>query len=99
MSKAIQGNEAFGVEKAYPNIMAVLRIMLTFSATAASVERTNSALRFIKNTYRSTMTEDRFNALVLLFVHRDISLDYGTIIDKYARKYPRRMLFINPLLE
>lgn len=86
-----------GEEKIYPNIVTIMRILLAFSATSASVERTNSALRFVKNAYRSTMVEDRFNALMLLFVHRDIPLEYGAVIDKYARKYPRRMLFCNPL--
>jgi hypothetical protein len=45
------------------------------------------------------MGEQRFNALVLLFVHRDIALDYGKIIDMHAQRYPRRMLFQNPLME
>jgi hypothetical protein len=29
-------------------------------------------IRFIKNSFRSTMGEDRFNALLLLYVHKDI---------------------------
>ncbi|XP_064639798.1 52 kDa repressor of the inhibitor of the protein kinase-like [Lineus longissimus] len=86
------------VEKLFPHIVTIFRIILTFSATSASVERTNSALSFVKNTYRSTMGEDRFNALVLLFVHRDIPLDYGEIINMYASRHPRRMLFANPLV-
>jgi len=43
------------------------------------------------------MSEERFNALVLLYVHSDIELDYDVIVDKYANKYPRRMLLVNPL--
>ncbi|XP_006817510.1 52 kDa repressor of the inhibitor of the protein kinase-like [Saccoglossus kowalevskii] len=86
-----------GVEKLYPNIITIFRMVLTFSATSATVERTNSALRYVKNVYRSTMGEDRFNALVLLFVHKDIPLDYGIVIDMYARKHPRRVLIANPL--
>ena len=88
-----------GAQLIYPNIMTILHKVLTFSATSASVERTNSALRFIKTSYRSTMCEERFNALILLFVHRDISLDYAKIIHLYFQRHPRRMLFINPLME
>ena len=29
------------------------------------------------------MREDRLNALLLLFIHRDIALDYDAIIDDY----------------
>ena len=41
------------------------------------------------------MGEDRFNALMLLYVHKDIELNIDAIIDSYSRKYPRRMtLFV-----
>ena len=43
------------------------------------------------------MGEGRLNALMLLYVHKDIELDYNKIIDRYAKKYPRRMRFSNPL--
>ena len=99
VSDVLQKISADGVQLLYPNISSIFGIVLTFSATTASVERTNSALRFIKTSYRSTMCEQRFNALVLLFVHRDIVLDYVKIIDMYAQRYPRRMLFHNPLME
>ena len=81
------------------NIKKVMSILLTTSATSASVESANSALRFIKTDYRSTMSEDHFNALILLCVHWDIKIDYNFIIQMYANKYPLRLLLINPLLE
>ena len=46
------------------------------------VERANSSSRFFKNVYRSTMGEDRFNALMLLYVHKDIELNIDAIIDR-----------------
>ena len=51
--------------------------MLLCPVTSAGVQRANSSLRYIKNVYRSTMTEDRFN---VLFIHRDIKLDYDAIV-------------------
>jgi len=65
--------------------------------TSATVERSNSSLRLIKGGFRSTMREDRLNALLLLFIHKDIALDYYAIIDDYAKRNQRRMTFINPL--
>ena len=47
-----------------PNIKKVISILLTTSAASASVETANSALRFIKTDYWSTMSEDGFNVLV-----------------------------------
>ena len=83
----------------FPNIVRILSIILTTPATSDSVERANSALRYVKTDFRSTMSEDRFNALLLLYVHSDIKLDYKKIIDMYAMRYPRRMVLKNPLTE
>ncbi|WAR24223.1 P52K-like protein [Mya arenaria] len=83
----------------YPNISKVLTLLLLTSVTSAGVERSNSSWKFIKNPHRSTMGQSRFNALMLLFIHRDIKLDIEEIVNIYARKYPRRMLLIDPLCE
>ena len=52
----------------FPNIVRILRIILTTPVTSASVERANSALRYVKTDFPSTMSEGRFNALLLLYV-------------------------------
>ena len=51
----------------FPNIARILSIILTAPAMSASVERANSALRYGKTDFRSTMSEDRFNVLLLLY--------------------------------
>ena len=83
-------------EKLYPNIVVILRFLLTISATSASVERKNSVLKFLKNFYRSKMSEDRLNSLILMYVYKDIKWDYNDI-DMYTRCNPSRMLFTHPL--
>ena len=64
-----------------------------------TVERSNSSLHFVKSGFRSAMREDRLNALLLVFIHKDIALDYDAIIDDYmyAKRNQRRMTFINLL--
>ena len=37
---------------------------------------------------------EHLNAFSLVYIHRDIFLDYDKIINIYASKYPRRMLLI-----
>ena len=54
-------------------------------------------MRFVKNVYRSTMREERLDALLLLFIHKDIALDYAAIVDDYTKRNQRRMTFVNPL--
>ena len=56
------------------------------SITSASVERANSALDYVKTELRSTMGQDRLNDLILLYVHKDIPLQYCQIVDQFAAK-------------
>ena len=44
-------------------------------------------------------SQDRFISLALLYVHRDIQLDYDQLIDTFAARKPRRMLMCNALTE
>ena len=80
-----------------PNFIKVLQLFLLTSITAAFVERSNSSLRFVKNRMRSSMGEDNFNALMLLFKQKDIELDIEEITNTFAEKHPRKMLPLNPL--
>jgi len=48
----------------------------------------------LRHAFGNIMSEDRFNALVLLFVHKDIELDIGAVIDICARKHPSRMILL-----
>ena len=51
----------------------------------------------MKTDKRANTGQDRMVALLLLFVHRDIPVDYEKEIDKFARAHPRRMTFLKPL--
>ena len=81
----------------FPNITKILNLLLLTSVTSSSTERANSSLKLIKNVMRGTVGEDRLNAVLLLYVHRDIKLDYDKIIDDYARRNPRKMVLMNPV--
>ncbi|ELU04926.1 hypothetical protein CAPTEDRAFT_94557 [Capitella teleta] len=79
----------------YPNIYYILTVLLMAPVSAAGVERTNSSLRFIKNVYRSTMGDERFNALMLLYIH--IPVDYEMVVNRFSQLHPRKMLLSQPL--
>ena len=81
----------------FPNITRILTILLTTASTSATVEGANSSLRYIKTDFRNSLTENQFNALILMYVHKDIKLDREKFIDRCAAKYPRQMLLQNPL--
>ena len=65
-------------------------------STAATIE-TRHSLKFVKNDLHSTMSEDCMNALMLLYIHKDLSLNYDQIIDDLARRNPRKILLVHPL--
>ena len=65
----------------FPNIRKIYIMLLLTSVTGSSVLRANSSLRFVKTLFRSTMGSTRFNALVLMFIHTDVELNYDKIID------------------
>ena len=85
--------------KLFPNITWILHLLLVIPVTSANVERANSSLKFIKTDLRSTMSQDRLNALLLLYIHQAIPLDVHAVADRFARAHPRLMLFINPMSE
>ena len=83
--------------KLFPNIYTCLHVLLIMPVSTAAVERTHSSLKIVKSKLQSRMGEGRLNALMLLYVHKDIKLDYNRIINRYAKKYPLQMRFSNPL--
>ncbi|KAF2897540.1 hypothetical protein ILUMI_08635 [Ignelater luminosus] len=58
--------------KLFPNVEALLKILVTIPVTTASNERTFSTLRRLKTYLRNTTREDRLNGLALLNIHREI---------------------------
>ena len=74
LSKTLKYISNNNLEVMFPNLKKVMSILLTISATSALLERANFALCFIETDYSSAMSEDRFNALALLYLHRDKNL-------------------------
>ena len=58
--------------RTFPNIITSLHLLQVMPVSSASVKRANSALKFVKTDKRNKMGESRLNALLLLFLHKDI---------------------------
>ena len=75
----------------FPNTTKVLNQLALPSMTSSTTERANSPLHFIK---KCTCNEEHIvcrevNSLLLLYVQKDISLDYADIGNDCARRNPR----------
>ena len=65
----------------FDQILATLPVI-----TAATNKRSFSALKYLKTYLRNTTKEVRLNGLALLYVHRDIGLDFEQVIAEFSRK-------------
>ena len=86
-------------QKLFPNIFLCLYLLMVVPVRTAATERSHSGLQIVKTKLQSTMGQLRLNALMLLYIHKDIQINYPKIIDIHTNRYPRRMLFKNPLAE
>jgi hypothetical protein len=78
----------------FPNLRTALQIMLTVAVSVASCERSFSKLKLIKTYLRSSMKQERLSDLALLSIEKAMfdSIDYSTIIDRFADNKARRVI-------
>ena len=70
----------------YPSLAVLIQILATLPVTTATNKRSFSSLQYLKTYLRNTTKEVRLNGFELLYVHRDISLDFEQIIAELSRK-------------
>ena len=72
-----------GLHRVYGEVYQLYRLFVTLPVTTASCERSFSKLTIVKNNLRSTMTQERLENLMILFVENDITSDlqYTSVID------------------
>ena len=66
----------------YPSLEVLFQILTTHPVTTATNKRLFSALRFLETYLRFTTKEARLNGLVL-FVHRDLNINFKHVIDEF----------------
>lgn len=68
------------------------QILTTLPVTSADVERGFSTMRRMKTYLRSTMTDERFNGLAMMCIHRNIVVDPEEVILQFGMKNRRMRL-------
>ena len=74
-----------------------IHILCTLPVTSCSSKRSFSALKWVKTSIRSCMSNERLNLLTLLHVHTDIAIDIPQVIEEFSRHHPRRLRLTNIL--
>ena len=55
-------------------------------ATSATSERSFSSLRHIKTYLRVTMTQERLNNLMIIYIHRDWKINYVEAMEEFISR-------------
>ena len=71
-------------------------LLLVATITSAFVERLNSAMAYVNTELRCSMSQERLNDLILLYVHKDIPVLFSQIVDRFAGKVPCLMTSDRP---
>jgi len=82
----------------FPNIAILMQIACTIPVSSCECERSASALRSLHTWSRASMGQDRLSALAMLHVHYMHPINLLEVVDKFAKKHPRRMQLDNLLL-
>lgn len=84
---------AFADAHYYPNIRELLVIGCASPIGSCEAERSFSALRRIKTSLRSTMSEERLSGLTLMQVHytETLLLSCDRVVQEFVQKQPRQM--------
>ena len=83
------GINHFDFMDSYPSSAVLIQILATLPITTATSERSFRALTYFKIYLQNTTKEVCLNGLALLYVHRDIGLDFEQIIAEFSRKNRR----------
>ena len=83
----ILANPAYHLVDAYPVLYKVYGTILAIPFTSCTAERTFSVLNRVKSRLRSTMEQDRLDALLLIAIEQQIAnqLNRDAIIDMFGR--------------
>ena len=77
----------------FPNFYKMLQLALTLPVSSSTCERSFSAMRKIKTWLRTSMEQNRFNELSLLYIEKDLTktLDTETILNTFSKQCNRIM--------
>uniref|UniRef100_H2ZRW2 HAT C-terminal dimerisation domain-containing protein n=1 Tax=Latimeria chalumnae TaxID=7897 RepID=H2ZRW2_LATCH len=83
------------VELTFPNVAVALRIFLTLPVMVCEAEHSFLKMALIKNHLRSTLMQDKPNALAILSIESDVTraLNFESIIDTFTTRKSCRKLF------
>ena len=82
--------EVFELSTDFPNVHAIVRLLMTIPATSCTAERAFSTLKRVKTAHRSTMGDERLEALMLMSIFSRERLSVDEVVNKFMELHSRR---------
>jgi len=90
--------ELYKMQRAFPDLLALLKVILTIPVASESSERSFSAMRRVKSHFMASMSATRMSDLNLITVERQLSGalfdDPESAINTFASMGPRRIRLV-----
>ena len=81
-----------------PQVTRLVQLLLIVPATSATSERSFSSLCLLKTFLQTTMNQDRLNHLMLLYIHKDYTIDQkATLTEFILSNSERKKIFAIPV--
>ena len=81
-----------------PQVTRLVQLLLIVPATSATSERSFSSLRLLKTFLQATMNQDRLNHLMLLYIHKDYTIDRKAALTEFIlSNSERKKIFAIPV--
>lgn len=89
----IRADGQLGLKSIAEEAVRLIKMILTTPVSTCTAERSYSGLRRLKTYLRSTMTQERLNAVSMMNTHCDIArqLKLDKLLDDFIKKAPIRL--------
>ena len=74
----------------FPQMMKLIQLLLVIPATSATSERSFSSLWLVKTFLRSTMSQERLNYLMMIYVHKERAIDIKQALAEFIQRNMER---------
>ena len=78
-------------QSTFPNLYKLIQVAIILPVSSATCERSFSAMRRVKTWLRTSMLQNRFDSLSLLYIEKDIDVKLEDAVNIFSKKVGRKI--------
>lgn len=78
-------------QSTFPNLYNLIQVAIILPVSSATCERSFSAMRRVKTWLRTSMLQNRFDSLSLLYIEKDIDVKLEDAVNIFSKKVGRKI--------